>query len=90
MAHSDYEMSRSQLPTKEAPHGLSAVEPEVPRWRKFRSRFRPSGANLFVAGVELWYAAQIFWFSRSFRWQAFGVVLLIYWILGAMWCARDR
>src|SRR5262249_28926776 len=41
-------------------------------------------------GVELWYAAQIYWFSRSFRWQAFGVVLLIYWILGAMWCVRDR
>jgi hypothetical protein len=52
--------------------------------------FWPSGLNLFFGGLELWIYAQVWFFSGSFRLQAFGFVLLAYWILGALWCTRDR
>ena len=47
-------------------------------------------ATAFVAGLELWYYAQFHWFSGNFRLQALGVVLLVYWILGALFRMRDR
>jgi hypothetical protein len=59
------------------------------RWAKTIRQFRPSVACVFIGGLELWYHAQIYWFRCSFRWQAFGVLLLIYWVLGALWCTRD-
>jgi hypothetical protein len=45
---------------------------------------------VFVAGLELWYYLQFHCFSGSFRLQALGVVLLIYWLLGTLFMMRER
>ena len=50
----------------------------------------PTGLRLFVGGLELWFYIQTHWLASSFRLQAFGVLLLVYWIVGALWCLRDR
>ena len=50
----------------------------------------PTGLRLFVGGLELWCYIQTHWLASSFRLQAFGVLLLVYWIVGALWCLRDR
>ena len=42
------------------------------------------GLRVFVIGVELWYYLQTHWFSGSFRLQAMGGVLLVYWVLGCL------
>jgi hypothetical protein len=62
----------------------------VDSYPKYGQGFRPTGASPFIGGLELWFYVQVHWFSGSFRLQAFGVVLLVYWILGAMWYTRDR
>jgi hypothetical protein len=51
---------------------------------------RRNGATVFVAGLELWYCVQVHCFSGNFRLQALGVVLLAYWILGALFMTRER
>jgi hypothetical protein len=53
-------------------------------------RFRLSGASVFVAGLEVWYYLQLHCFSGKFRLQSLGVVLLVYWILGALFLTRER
>jgi hypothetical protein len=53
-------------------------------------QLRPCGASVFVAGLDLLFYLQIHWFSGNFRLQALGVVLIVYWILGRLWCTRDR
>jgi hypothetical protein len=44
----------------------------------------PMGLRVFVIGLDLWYYLQTHWFSGSFRLQAVGVVLLLYWVLGCL------
>ena len=44
----------------------------------------PLGLRVFVIGLELWYHLQTHWFRDSFRLQATGVVLLLYWVLGCL------
>jgi hypothetical protein len=94
MEHANYEMCQSWVLEQRTPDGLPATAPgtgfSTGWWVKTIRQFRPTGACLFVGGLEGWYQAQIYWFSGSFRWQALGVLLLIYWILGALWCMRDR
>ena len=55
-----------------------------------RKRFRIHGPTVFLAGLELWYYVQFYGFSGSFRLQALGVLLLAYWILGALFMTRTR
>jgi hypothetical protein len=88
MGHFECEMSRSHFPEKEARHGLRSTATR--RLVKTLRGFRPSGPGLFVGGLELWFYAQVHWFSSSFRLQAVGVAVLVYWILGALWCMGDR
>jgi hypothetical protein len=44
----------------------------------------PIGLRVFVIGLELWYHLHTRWFSGNFRFQAVGVVLLLYWSLGCL------
>jgi hypothetical protein len=44
----------------------------------------PFGLRVFVMGLGLWCHLQMHWFSGSFRLQAVGVVLLLYWVLGCL------
>jgi hypothetical protein len=46
--------------------------------------------SVFVAGLDLLFYLQVHCFSGNFRLQALGVLLIVYWILGGLWCTRDR
>jgi hypothetical protein len=74
----------------EGQHRSYTAGNETRRWLDILRDLRPSGVKLFIGGPELWIYAQVWFFSSSFRLQAFGFVLLAYWILGALWCTRDR
>ena len=94
MARFECTVSSPQSPEKEAGRGPLAA---ALRWGRSPDRtpaltgkLRPTGVSLFLGGLELWFYMQIHWLSSGFRLQAFGILLLVYWILGALWCLRDR
>jgi hypothetical protein len=82
-------MKQPEAPDNDVLSRAQRSTPDIRRLLLAVRRFRLHGPRLFVAGLELWYLAQVHWFSSSFRLQALGVTLLAYWILVALWCMRD-
>ena len=81
---------RDQLafPDQETLEQILMIEPRILESAAAR-KFRFHGPSLFIGGFELWCYIQLHWFSGSFRLQALGVVLLIYWILGGLFMTRQ-
>ena len=77
------------FPDQEALDRTHGVAPGIWESPAAMRRFRLRGPSLFLAGLEFWYFAQLHWFSGSFRLQALGVLLLIYWILAGLFMTRQ-
>ena len=83
-------MKQLRIPAEQAPGRSGTTAPRIRTSPGTLKRLRPRGVSVFVAGLDLLFYLQVHCFSGNFRLQALGVLLIVYWILGGLWCTRDR
>jgi hypothetical protein len=77
------------IPASPCPEEEGPLTSPASQTRQRVRTFHLSGTKLFLLGLEFWCYLQFHWFSGNFRLQAVGLLLLSYWILGALFMTRE-